>query len=402
MRHGETTANLVGVWQGWSNAAFSPTGADQVRRLASRLGGSAFDLVVSSDLGRASDTAAALGREFESDRRWRELHLGSWEGLTQDEITSLDAFEAIRNGGDVAFGGGETVTELVARVTEAFTELASRLDPGGRALVVSHGGALFGLVGAILGIDARGKLLRLTNTSMTTLRVGDEGTELVTYNDSAHLAQAPVRAEPDSTHVYLIRHGETEANVAGRWQGRQDGVLTDLGRAQAELLAPVLPQLDVLYTSALGRARDTASILAAVTGHRVDAVSGFEEIGFGDWEGLTSEEIGLLDPAGLAALVDGDDEPRGRSGETLAAAQARMRLAVEDLVGRHHGGAVGVVTHGGSMRALAIGLLGLPFAQRRRIAVVGNTAIGHLTSGASGLAIAAWNLAPHSSVPARP
>jgi broad specificity phosphatase PhoE len=79
-----------------------------------------------------------------------------------------------------------------------------------------------------------------------------------------------------------------------------------------------------------------------------------------------------------------------------------MRLAVEDLVGRHHGGAVGVVTHGGAMRALAIGLLGLPFAQRRRIAVVDNTAIGHLTSGASGLAIAAWNVAPHSSVPARP
>jgi hypothetical protein len=54
------------------------------------------------------------------------------------------------------------------------------------------------------------------------------------------------------------------------------------------------------------------------------------------------------------------------------------------------------------MRALAIGLLGLPFAERRRLAVVGNTAIGHLVSGTSGLALAAWNVAPHSPVPARP
>ena len=115
VRHGETAANLAGVWQGWSNAGFSARGREQVKRLAARLDGRPYDLVVSSDLGRAMATAGAMGRDVESDQRWREINLGSWEGLSQDEIgmNHPDVTAALERGDDIAFGGGERMSELL-------------------------------------------------------------------------------------------------------------------------------------------------------------------------------------------------------------------------------------------------------------------------------------------------
>ena len=177
MRHGETTANVAGVWQGWSNAGFSARGREQVKRLSDRLRSAPYDLVISSDLGRAMATAGALGVDVESDKRWRELNLGEWEGKTQDEIHELDPniARSLENREDVAFGGGERMSDLIGRVSEAFNDLIGRLDDGQRALVVSHGGAIYGLTSALLGTDTRGKLVRLTNTSLTTWNVNDIG-----------------------------------------------------------------------------------------------------------------------------------------------------------------------------------------------------------------------------------
>ncbi len=398
VRHGETTANVAGVWQGWSNAGFSPRGREQVKRMAARLDSTPYDIVVSSDLGRAMATAGALGVDVESDARWRELNLGDWEGRTQAEIREQmpELDEAFRNREDIAFGGGERMSELIGRTSEAFHDLVSRLDDGQRALVVTHGGAIFGLTAALLGTNARGKLLRLTNTSLTTWRVNDVGPQLAVFNDATHLPGSPVRAEPGSTHVYLIRHGETEANVAHRWQGQQDGVLTFEGREQAQRLALVMPELDALYSSPLGRARDTAVILGSSNGWFVETVDGLEEIGFGEWENLTREEIGARDAELLTAIDGGQDVRRGRTGETYGEVRDRMTATVGALAARHRGQTIGVVSHGGAMRALGTVILGLDFSTRQRLPVAGNTSLAHLVYGERGPALAAWNLAPHA------
>jgi probable phosphoglycerate mutase len=397
VRHGETTANVAGVWQGWSNAGFSPRGREQVKRLAARISTSPYDLVVSSDLGRAMATAGTLGVDVESDQRWRELNLGDWEGKTRDEVLAAipDLETALERNDDVSFGGGERLSEMVGRVTAAFHDLAARLDDGQRALVVTHGGAIFGLTSALLGTSTRGRLLRLTNTSLTTWRLNSSGNQMAVYNDATHLPGAVVRAEPDASHVYLIRHGETEANVDHRWQGHEDGILTHEGREQAHRLALVLPDLDALYSSPLGRARDTAVILATTNGWVVETVDAVKEIGFGSWENRSRDEIGAMDPDGLAAIDRGEDSRRGGTGETYGEVRSRMVDAVEKLAARHPGGSIGIVSHGGAMRAFGTVVLGLDFATRHRLPVAGNTSIAHFVYGRRGPALAGWNLTPH-------
>ena len=149
------------------------------------------------------------------------------------------------------------------------------------------------------------------------------------------------------------------------------------------------------YSSPLARARDTAVILGTTNGWLVETVDAVQEIAFGDWENHTRDEIAALDPVAFAALERGEDVRRGRSGETFAEVRTRMAAAVETLAARHPGQSIGVVSHGGAMRALGTVVLGLDFNTRHRLPVASNTSMAHLVYGERGPALASWNLTPH-------
>ena len=160
------------------------------------------------------------------------------------------------------------------------------------------------------------------------------------------------------TTLILVRHGETDWNAQHRWQGHSDTELNDAGREQARLLAKGLDRADVLYSSDLARARETAEILAATIGLEVRLDERLRERGFGSWEGLTTEEIESSFPAeqerwraGIGAGAD-DAEP-------FEAFAARVDSFVEDVARRHADETVLIVAHGGTIRvvhALATGL----------------------------------------------
>ena len=99
---------------------------------------------------------------------------------------------------------------------------------------------------------------------------------------------------PDVTELIVVRHGETDWNRDGRYQGHADPPLNDAGREQARELARALADqpLDVAYTSDLRRAAETARII--VDGREVKLVEdpGLREIDVGSWSGLTRAEIG--------------------------------------------------------------------------------------------------------------
>ena len=114
------------------------------------------------------------------------------------------------------------------------------------------------------------------------------------------------------TKLLLVRHGETDWNRHGRWQGGSDTQLNDLGREQARALAEELDgEIDVLYSSDLARARETAEIVAAKLGLEVRLDPRLRERGFGSWEGLTTIEIEeRFADAGSPARVPGQTTPR--------------------------------------------------------------------------------------------
>jgi probable phosphoglycerate mutase len=145
------------------------------------------------------------------------------------------------------------------------------------------------------------------------------------------------------TTILLARHGETDWNREGRWQGWADPPLNELGREQARMLAEELRDtpFDAVYTSDLKRAHQTAEIVAAPHGVPVVTDRGLREIDIGSWSGLTKPEIEDRFPSG--------ERP---DGETREQHSARVVAAVERIAREHPGERILIVTHGGTMHRL--------------------------------------------------
>jgi len=161
------------------------------------------------------------------------------------------------------------------------------------------------------------------------------------------------------TTLYLIRHGETDANVAGVWQGSTDSPLNPRGIAQARALARRMAEarlpIAAIYTSPLQRARQTAEIISRALGDvPVIPDPGLEEFHLGAWEGLTYEQLRDEKQLWRRMAEDPDFAPPG--GESSRAFAMRLINSIYTIAERHVGEAVAVVGHGGAM-ATALALL---------------------------------------------
>lgn len=183
------------------------------------------------------------------------------------------------------------------------------------------------------------------------------------------------------TTLFFVRHGETEWNRIGRWQGHADIPLTEEGKQQAATLAERFvtegEQFDHIYASDLGRALETAQIIAAALHMPVHPLIELREMHLGGWSGLTSDEIRSRYASDWDAFERGVDFRRGEHGESLADIRARVTAVIERLVGEHPGQRLLVVTHGGTIRAA------MHYVQQRTGEVkeifIGNTSVTEIT-----------------------
>jgi len=164
--------------------------------------------------------------------------------------------------------------------------------------------------------------------------------------------------------LLLVPHGQTSWNAEGRVQGHTDVVMNELGQAQARALARSLAQekIGAIISSDLQRAWETASIIGEQVGVAVSPDPRLREIHFGDWEGLTSQEIAVQDPPGWERWEKGiiTSPPRGESLTSLAARLAESLAEIANLaLAQDDGRAVMVVAHRGSLRVLVCLALGL-------------------------------------------
>ncbi|NJR12338.1 histidine phosphatase family protein [bacterium] len=159
--------------------------------------------------------------------------------------------------------------------------------------------------------------------------------------------------------VYIVRHGETEYNATGRWQGFLDVPLNDVGRRQAAQLAEYLhahsETIERIYTSDLIRARETAEIIAQSYGLEVQTETRLRETNVGIFQGLTNREIDAQ-YADIHYLWSNDDTYVIPDGESRLQVQQRMMEVWHEwtrhLTLRH----IMIVSHGGSIRWLLRGL----------------------------------------------
>ncbi len=146
-RHAETEWNREKRWQGFADLSLSKQGREQARALADELDGIPCSALYCSDLRRAHETALVVaerkGLPVTPMRELREIDVGSWTGLSQDEVKQRfpDGYEEMRMRTGRGWEGGETYADMVRRVLDALDRIA-REHPGDTVLVVTHSGPI--------------------------------------------------------------------------------------------------------------------------------------------------------------------------------------------------------------------------------------------------------------------
>ncbi|UCG40249.1 MAG: histidine phosphatase family protein [Acidimicrobiia bacterium] len=182
IRHGESTGNLSGAWEGKGGDGLSSEGVLQVKAAAASL---ELNEVVSSDAPRALETARLLAPEVRVDEGLRELDPGSWEGLTFDELVHADpslANRIYRGREDLPRGGdGETWAELAERMRRTVDGIVEESD--GDVTIVSHGSAIRAYLLDLMGLGwaEQPRLATMPNTGLAEVLLLDGFTRLHTY-----------------------------------------------------------------------------------------------------------------------------------------------------------------------------------------------------------------------------
>jgi alpha-ribazole phosphatase/probable phosphoglycerate mutase len=202
IRPGETDWNRDGRWQGWVAVPLNELGRQQAMRLANYIRHLNVGALYTSDLRRAAETAGVLSERLGyapiPDRRLRERNIGSWQGLTPDEMQAWYPDEYAKLLADplgFCVPGGESLAEVRARMHEAFQEIVAQ-DKGETIGVISHTTAIHQLLSLLIP-DTKAGRVTVSNTSVTTI-VRDGGNwRLVAADDVSHLEGLESKAVPE-------------------------------------------------------------------------------------------------------------------------------------------------------------------------------------------------------------
>jgi probable phosphoglycerate mutase len=183
--------------------------------------------------------------------------------------------------------------------------------------------------------------------------------------------------------IILWRHGQTDWNVANKFQGHTDIPLNAVGEYQVKHAARLVVDMKptAIISSDLSRAQNTAKALSDLNGLPIHVDARLRETNCGKWEGLTGEEIRAIDHANLIEWSLGGDNPAGGTGDRRSEVGARAKAAIEDFLAGKDNETLIVATHGGTARTVIGTYLELPIP---------------LWSKIGGLSNASWSVLSHS------
>jgi probable phosphoglycerate mutase len=163
-----------------------------------------------------------------------------------------------------------------------------------------------------------------------------------------------------TTHVVIIRHGQSQGNAEGRFGGHTDTPLSPRGRKQAHATAKALAaeNFSAIYSSDLPRAIETASPLAELTGVALQTTDALRERSVGVMEGLTFEEAAEQHPEQYQALLRRDFEHVLAGGESYRQTLDRASRQLDEAIEQHKGGRIAFFAHTGTICILILHLMG--------------------------------------------
>ncbi|ETI90466.1 histidine phosphatase family protein [Clostridium butyricum] len=182
------------------------------------------------------------------------------------------------------------------------------------------------------------------------------------------------------TTIMLIRHGETEWNILGKFQGSTDIPLSNEGIRQAFMLKERLKSdFDYIFSSPLKRAYETAKILCDESGKHVSIAEEIREINFGKWEGLTVKGIAEKYPDIFNEWRNDKREGKFCGGDmSTLNASIRAKNCIMEIANKHKGKKIVIVAHGGIIKAGLIGIFEWDMSMYHKIAL-GNTCVNTIT-----------------------
>ena len=392
VRHGLSSFNLEHRIQGRDDlSSLTEEGVKQALATGEALRDVPITAAYSSPLRRAHDTATALlaahggGLEPQLDDDLLEVDLAPWSGLLSTDVQERfpEAYHTWKQHPEqlqLQRGDGSSyapIPELMDQSRRFVDRLLAQHSPASSSsqtvLVVGHNAILRCLLLSLLGLDATGfRRLRVDNASLSVLNLsakpdGGVSVQIESLNGTTHLhgevCGGRLPAKGAGPRLLLVRHGETDWNRQGRFQGQIDIPLNENGRAQAAAAGDFLRKVAFqrAYTSSMSRPRQTAEgILRHHPGVPLTSVRDLVEIGHGEWEGCLESEISQGWGELLAAWKSAPETVQMPDGETIHDVWDRSLRGWNTIAASLHSDETAlVVAHDAVNKTILCALLGL-------------------------------------------
>lgn len=355
IRHGQTKENLQKIWQGHTETELDLIGLEQAVNVSKRLKN--YNQVFSSDLKRAVETANHISSKVEKRKELREVDVGSFVGKKVSETyTNNPLILKSLIDDSFTFPNGESMKDFRGRVKQELDYLFSQTKENETSIVVTHGFFIGTAIGSTLGFkEFPYPIGNISNTSISTI-IEREGLRQVNkFNDSIHLDfkyGSPFNLY--NSQVTFMRHGQTDSNTKGVWQGKLDNPLNSFGIKTAKQLSTKISKYNVYLSSPLKRTQETMKL---ATNEKFKTYKELVEIDLGKWEGMTTKEIlENFRNNFINSLFLDNKSKYGEVGESLLEVGER----VEKLIKKFKNKKVLISSHGGTIKAGVTKLLNLP------------------------------------------
>ncbi len=347
VRHGLSSFNKEGRIQGRNNlSTLTKEGQLQAEAAGKTISSIPIDAIYSSPLQRASETTKIIIKQHKSTLQVTytddllEVELGPWSGLTKDKLKNLypeqfsiwekdpKELSIKREDGNKFYPIKELLVQAENFLKSLFKTYA---DSNKTILIVAHNAILRCLILKLINEPSQGfRRLKLDNTSISICNIDfnnweDRQVQIQCLNNVAHL-QPSLPKKSAKKRIILVRHGETDWNKQGRFQGQIDIPLNQNGKAQAQAASGFLKNISIqkAFSSSLSRPRETAQIILKEHPQiEIFLKDNLKEIGHGKWEGKLESEIESDWPDLLKTWKIFPDKVQMPDGENIKEVSAR-------------------------------------------------------------------------------
>ena len=385
VRHGLSSFNREGRIQGRTDLSFlTDEGIEQAIETGKALAKVPIDAVFSSPLKRAKETTLKILSENKQslkpifDEDLLEIELGHWSGLTAEEVKKKseetynlwkDEPENLR----ISIEGNdqfEPLQELSKQAKRFINKLTKEYckEEEKTVLVVAHNAIIRCIILELTGgLKDRFKKIKLSNASISIINIQpnttkDYQSQIECLNNISHLTKC-LPEKVGMGRIILVRHGETDWNLAGRFQGQIDIPLNKNGQSQAKAAGIFLSKfhIDHAFSSSMTRPRETAeAILSFHPDVKIELKDDLKEIAHGLWEGKLESEIEENWPDLLAKWKNRPEEVEMPQGESIEQVSIRSVRCWESICSNMSSGeSILIVAHDAVNKTILCHLLGL-------------------------------------------